>query len=72
MPVFITLNLHPGQSESTVNSSCYAIPNTLADISSYKINDGHDDLDYVHYGRVKLYSVVAHTKSWNLLTEIHY
>ena len=32
-PVFITLNLHPGQEKPTVNSSCHAIPNILTDIS---------------------------------------
>ena len=34
MPVFITLNLHPGQEKSTVNSSCHAIPNFLTDTAA--------------------------------------
>ena len=72
MPVFITLDLHPGQEKSTVNSICLAIPKIFIDISSYEIYHGYDYWDYVQYGRVQLYSVVAHTKSWNLLTEIHY
>ena len=71
MPVLITLNLHPGKKEFTVNFNCHAIASILADVSSYKIHDRHDDFDYVHYGWVQLYSVVAHTKSWNLLTEVH-
>ena len=70
VPVFITSNLHPGQEKSTVNSIFHAIP--IHDISSYEIYHGYDYWDYVQYGGVQLYSVVAHTKSWNLLTEVHY